>query len=129
MLSRATITRPRISGAGRRAAAARHATAAAALARASGWYRPRSSRHAFRVAATSIVLTRTTAAPPHRTQAVAAGVRPLWACVMRLTIAAPIAAMAAVSGRWASTQDRLAVGWALGGRRPTKSKYVHLAPN
>src|SRR5215831_5747573 len=108
MLSRTTSARPRNSGAGRAAPTPRQATATTAQVRASGRYSPRSRCQARRLAATSIVAHSTTAAPAHNTHAVAAGVRLSWAWSMRLTIAAPIAAMAAVSGRWLSIHCRLA---------------------
>src|SRR6266849_6627975 len=108
MLSRRTSARPSRSGASRAAPAARHATVTAAHVRASGWYKLGSRCQACRLAATSMVAHSTTAAPAHSIHAVAAGVRPSWAWWTRLTIAAPIAAMAAVSGRWLSIHCRLA---------------------
>src|SRR6185369_4925495 len=98
MLSRRTSARPRTRGVGLAAPTPRHATAATTLVRASGRYKPRLSCQACRLAATTIVVPSTTAAPALRTHAVAAGVRPSWAWSTRLTIAAPIAATAAVSG-------------------------------
>ena len=47
---------------------------------------------------------------------------------MRLTIAAPMAAMAAVRGRWLNIHCPLAARFGLGWRCPAKSKYVHQAP-
>ncbi len=128
MLKSTTRTRPSTIGAGRAAPSPRQATAAAPLVRESGRYSPLLLRQASRPLATSMVLSRTTAAAAQSTQAVAAGVRAAWACSTRLTIAAPIAATAAVSGRWASIHRRVAVGVCRGSRWPAKSKYVHQAP-
>src|SRR5262249_62207749 len=83
---------------------------------------------ACRLADTSIVVNSTTAAPPHSTHAVAAGVRLSCAWSVRLTIAAPIAAMAAVSGRGPSSHCMVAVWLGLGRRLPAESEEVHQAP-
>src|SRR5580765_4840352 len=120
MLSRRTSARPRTRGVGLAALTPRHATAAAAQAPARGRYKPRLSSQARRLAATSIVVPSTAAAPAHRTHAVAAGVRPSWAWSTRLTIAAPIAATAAVSGRWPYIHCRLGTGSGRGWRFPAK---------
>lgn len=56
------------------------------------------------------------------------GVRLSWACSTRPTIAAPMAAMAAVSGRWTSIHCTVLARVGLGRRCPAKSKYVHQAP-
>jgi hypothetical protein len=52
----------------------------------------------FQAPDTSIVAQTTTAAPVHSTQPAAAGVLLAWEWSMRLTIAAPIAATAALTG-------------------------------
>src|SRR6266576_655852 len=69
MLIRTTSARPSTSGAGRMAPTPTHATATTAQVRDSGRYTPRSRGQACRLAATSIVVPSTTAAPADRTQA------------------------------------------------------------
>src|SRR6201987_6030422 len=128
MLSRRTSARPRTRGVALAAPKPTHAAEATPRVGASGLHKPRLSCQACRLAATTIVVPSTTAAPALRTHAVAAGVRPSWAWSTRLTIAAPIAATAAVSGRWPNIHCRLAAGSGLVGRCPAKSKYVHQAP-
>jgi fumarate hydratase class II len=93
-----------------------------------GRYRRRSLCQARRLAATTIVAHRVTAVAPQSTQDVAAGVRWAWACSTRVTMAAPMAATAPVSGRWVSIHCAVAAGVGRGARWPAKSKYVHQAP-
>jgi hypothetical protein len=68
--------------------------------------RLRSLSQTHRLAATSMVAHRVAAAATQSTQDVAAGVRWAWASSTRVSMAAPMAATAAVSGRWASITTR-----------------------
>src|SRR3984885_9658330 len=126
--SRTTSARHRRSGAGRAAPTPRQAAAAGMHERVSSWCKAGSPCLACRLADTRIVAQSTTAAPAHSTQAVATGVRLSWAWLMRETIAAPMAAMLAVRGRWPSIHCAVAGRVGLGWRCPVKTKYVHHAP-
>src|SRR5580692_6509296 len=113
--SRTTSATQRRSGAGRAAPTPRQTAATGMHERVSSWCKAGSPRRACRLADTRTVAQSTTAAPAHNIHAVATGVRLSWAWSIRETIAAPMAAMAAVRGRWlrihCAVAGRVGLGW------------------